>query len=502
MNQVFLPQVTSFPRQPRVSRDEMNLAEFPLTVLSTRSDSSRKTLEFRDSIKGRSGELIERSWIITAADKFGLPTASDDEILLGLIKLTVDDGFHDRKVFFTRYELLRVLRWTTEGRSYLRLQKALDRLSGVRIKATNAFYDNETKSHSTRNFGILDAYEINDGRNTDPKPSFFVWSDVIFKSFHAGFIKKLDLGFYLGLKSAVAKRLYRFLDKHFWYRSRLELSLFVLAHEKVGISRNYQFASALRQQLDPALDELMENKFIADYQYLGKGRDTIVQITAAAGKPRSLGARAKSREQGSTAEEDQESLRKRLCALLVERGLRPSQLERLLSGRDGRVLQRMCGIVEYYDQLRAANSRLISRSPVGFLYRAIENPDQFVLPADKKEGAEQVTLRLNLGGKGGSILNGLGGVKRPGKMPEGNSDELRAQYLVERKSEAQRLRLEVEPELLERITVEVENALGKLRGLISPARFAEAINHGVDEKLIGLFAFPEFEAWVKKAKKG
>jgi plasmid replication initiation protein len=157
-----------------VSRDEMNLAEFPLAVLSTRSDPRIKTLEFEDSIKGKNGEIIRRSWIITGADKFGLPTASDDEVLLGLMKLTVDSGFQAKKVFFTRYELLKILNWTTEGRSYLRLQNAFDRLSGVRIKATNAFYDNETKSHSTKNFGIINAYEINDGRDTATKPSFFI----------------------------------------------------------------------------------------------------------------------------------------------------------------------------------------------------------------------------------------------------------------------------------------------------------------------------------------
>ncbi|RIL08813.1 MAG: replication initiator protein A, partial [Proteobacteria bacterium] len=67
----------------------MNLAEFPLTVLSTRSNQSLKTLEFRDSVRGRNGETVERSWIITGADKFGLPTSSDDEVLLGLLKLTV-----------------------------------------------------------------------------------------------------------------------------------------------------------------------------------------------------------------------------------------------------------------------------------------------------------------------------------------------------------------------------------------------------------------------------
>jgi hypothetical protein len=212
-------------------------------------------------VKGKNGDLINRKWIITGADKFGLPTSSDDEVLLGLLKLTADDGLQNRKVHFTRYELLKILRWTTEGRSYTRLQNALDRLSGVRIKATNAFYDNETKLHSTRNFGIIDAYEINDGRDT--RPSFFSWSDVLFKSFQVGFIKKLDLDFYLDLQSAVSKRLYRYLDKHFWYRSRMQVNLFVLAHEKIGISRNYVYASSLRQQLEPALEELRDKGMLS-----------------------------------------------------------------------------------------------------------------------------------------------------------------------------------------------------------------------------------------------
>ena len=120
---------------PSFSRDEMNLAEFPLAVLSTRSNPKIKTLEFSDTQRLKSGELIERKWIITGADKFGLPTSTDDDVVLGLIKLSMDQGFRDRKIYFTRYELLKALRWSTEGRSYQRLIKSLDRLSGARIRA-------------------------------------------------------------------------------------------------------------------------------------------------------------------------------------------------------------------------------------------------------------------------------------------------------------------------------------------------------------------------------
>lgn len=461
----------------------MNLAEFPLTVLSTRSNPKLKTLEFSDSIKGKNGELIDRRWIITGADKFGLPTSSDDEVLLGLLKLTVDDCFRDRKVFFTRYELLRILRWTTEGRSYERLQKALDRLSGVRIKATNAFYDNESKSHSTRNFGILDAYEINDGRSTAPKPSFFTWSDVLFKSFQVGFIKKLDLDFYLGLASAVTKRLYRYLDKHFWYKSKLQVNLFTLAHEKVGISRNYAYASSLRQQLDPAIEELIGCGFLARAEYVGKGKDTDVILFAASGKPRSAGLQGdlttppqvtqKSSppvviENGNSAD--------RLVVALVNRGIRELQARRLLESKTEEQLQRVREIISYFDKLSASPAGQKMKSPVGFLYRAVERPDEFVIP-----GSEQKKKAV---------------AKSPSKQQTPNTFE--SEYLIERKRQLLELKGEMEPELLQRLSQEVEKSLAKLKGLISDERLAEAVTHAVEEKILKLFAFPTFAEWLKQ----
>ena len=133
------------------SRDEMNLAEFPLAVLSTRANPKLKTLEFEDSQRLPSGEVVQRKWVITGTDKFGLPTSTDDDVLLGLMRMSMDQGFRERKVCFTRYELLKTLRWSTEGRSYTRLTKSLDRLSGVRIRAANAFFDNSSKSYQTKN---------------------------------------------------------------------------------------------------------------------------------------------------------------------------------------------------------------------------------------------------------------------------------------------------------------------------------------------------------------
>ena len=519
----------------QLSRDEMNLAEFPLAVLATRADPKVKTLEFHDTIRGKNGEVVNRNWIVTGADKFGLPTASDEEVLLGLLKLSVVNTFKERKIFFTRYELLKVLKWTTEGRSYTRLQNALDRLSGVRIKATNAFYDNEAKAHSTRNFGIIDAYEIYDGRD-DNKQSFFVWSDVLFKSFQVGFIKKLDLDFYLGLKSTVSRRLYRLLDKHFWYRSRIQMNLFILAHEKIGISRNYKYTSSIRQQLDPAIEELMAHGFISGCEYQGRGQETEVIFFASTRRPRVEGARPDGSRAvkvagvgvGITDELEARSLTgvnlyQEVSDRLAERGLKPHQIVKLLSNKSTELLIRVAQIIEHFDILRAGDSRLVSKSPIGFLYRAVERPEEFVLPGEgaKQVGLNfiapsQVTTRTQRVVTQATVAQGITDPRTVGQRtgidrlesirskPEADGPDdsaYKLEYLAYRRQEITRMRHDAELELLDKIRAEVRHGLSNLSRSVSEDRLNQAIEVGVEDKLARLFALPDYDEWLKSARR-
>lgn len=481
---------------PRVSRDEMNLAEFPLTVLSTRSDPSIKTLEFSDTITGKSGDTIQRKWTITGADKFGLPTASDDEVLLGLLKLSVDKGFESPKIFFTRYELLKTLQWTTEGRSYSRLQKALDRLSGVRIKAANAFYDNANKKHSTVNFGIIDAYELNDGKGNGTQPSFFTWSDVLYNSFQVGFIKKLDLGFYLGLESAVSKRLFRYLDKHFWYKSKITINVFVLAHEKLGISRNYAYLSSIKQQLDPALNELIGTGFLHSFQYDGKGEGATLTVSAASRKPRAL--EGKRIEEQVTAA-NQTNSEQSLASKLLDRGLKGTQIDYLLTGKDDVQLRKIERIVTYYDLLVKKKSHLVSKSPIGFLYKAIERYESFTLPGEQQD----FKYHKN---DAGSVISHNTGVRAEmnGRVTGAKMVAIdpRGEYLTARKYEAEELKQNAEPEMLAKLRSEVAEKISNLRGVISKEKFEHAVEVGVEENLLKLFAFPKFEDWLKEKGRG
>src|SRR5690242_8559095 len=114
-------------------RDELNLAEFPIAVLSDRAPHGQNTLEFQDTIRDpATGKLVQRKLTITAPEKYGLPTATDDEVLLGLIQLSKLRGnLNERTVNFSRYEIIRLLGWRETGPSYHRLEESLDRWMSV-----------------------------------------------------------------------------------------------------------------------------------------------------------------------------------------------------------------------------------------------------------------------------------------------------------------------------------------------------------------------------------
>src|SRR4051795_3101213 len=81
-----------------IGRDEMNLAEMPIALLTDRVPGGLRTLEFQAG----GGKLV-----VTGSDDHGLPTAMDTDVIVGLIQLTkLRNDFTDPTVDFSRYELL------------------------------------------------------------------------------------------------------------------------------------------------------------------------------------------------------------------------------------------------------------------------------------------------------------------------------------------------------------------------------------------------------------
>src|SRR5579883_3144052 len=287
-------------------KDELNLAEFPIAALTDRVPDGQTTLVFEDKLERRDSPPIVRRLTIMGTHKHGLPTSLDDEVLVGLIQLTKRrSNFTDARVQFSRYELIELLGWPQSGQSYRRIEEALHRWVGVVLMYENAWWDNAAKSWVDEQFHVLDNVTLYDrerwrtsarpgrsgkgdrgGTKADKPPlplSSFRWNEVIFQSFQSGNLKQLDLEFYLKLRLPTTKRMYRFLDKRFYRRSRLDFDLRTLACEHIGLSRSYA-PTELKRRLKPALEELEQLGFLEPlgpeerYSYVKRGCWKIIFI--------------------------------------------------------------------------------------------------------------------------------------------------------------------------------------------------------------------------------
>jgi hypothetical protein len=243
-------------------RDELNLAEFPLSLISKRSDQDAKVLVFEDKIwDSESRTMVTRKVTISGSADCGLPNAADEEVLLALIQITKLQGFRNKKVHFSRYNLLQILGWEDNGYYYNRIVSALNTWLGVNVKWHNAWRDYTKKSSwGDKGIVLIQAFELKKRENAD-SASYITWADHLFESFQAGNLKGLDFGLYRALRDSIAKRMFRFLDKRFYNREMLTFDLATFAYEKIGMKRTYALNN-VKQKFKPAIEELVAVGFL------------------------------------------------------------------------------------------------------------------------------------------------------------------------------------------------------------------------------------------------
>jgi hypothetical protein len=362
-------------------KDELNLAEFPIAALTDRVPDGQTTLVFEDKLERRDSPPIVRRLTIMGTHKHGLPTSLDDEVLVGLIQLTKRrSNFTDARVQFSRYELIELLGWPQSGQSYRRIEEALHRWVGVVLMYENAWWDNVAKSWVDENFHVLDNVTLYDrerrrssgrwGRSGKaPLPlSSFRWNEVIFQSFQSGNLKQLDLEFYLRLRLPTTKRMFRFLDKRFYRRTRLDFDLRTLACEHIGMSRSYA-PTELKRRLKPALEELEQHGFLEPlsseerYSYVKRGCWRILFI------------RGHAAQSGPSPSEQASELIEALRA----RGVTAKTAAGLVSAHPA---TRIWTKIEVFDWLLRNEDKRVGKNPAGYLVASIradyQAPNNFI----------------------------------------------------------------------------------------------------------------------------
>jgi len=391
----------------RSGKDEMNLAVFPIAALSVRVPKDVKALKFQDSIQGENGKIMKRTWTVQGGSDCGLPTAGDEDVYVALMELTRKLGFSDRKVNFSRYELAKRLGWSPCGKTYSRIEQALLRLANVNIHASNAFWDNAKRSYVTVSFSLIQEYQLYDEKprkgeklRSDPPSSFFMWTERLFESFKSGYIKFLDTELYFKLNSATARRLFRYLDKKFGRDHFFAIDVFKLAHEHLGISRNFKYVSQLVQQLRPALEDLKANGYLRTWEV----RDRVIsfqrvpheeyeqEVTEEALDGLPFEEAAMTIEVESDDETRLAGAESDVLAALLERGITQRRAASIVRAHSPDRLGQVADTIAYFDWLLKHGKRRVE-NPAGFLISLIrdELPVSHVAPPQEATTATDAT---------------------------------------------------------------------------------------------------------------
>src|SRR6476661_2487022 len=114
------------PELPRYQdgRDEMNLADFPISVLqrAQKTDSEGRKLDRMEFTASRydpqSRQRIQQKVTLTSTARDGLPTPADEHVILALLYTAKhSNNFTDATVHFAPSQLFEIMGWAPNGRS-------------------------------------------------------------------------------------------------------------------------------------------------------------------------------------------------------------------------------------------------------------------------------------------------------------------------------------------------------------------------------------------------
>lgn len=296
MNQLELPRL-------KEGRDEMNLADFPISALqrAQKSDGDGRKLDRMELSATRydpgSRQRVRQKVTLTSSASDGLPTPADEHVILALLFVAKhSNNFGGDTVQFSPPQLFEIMGWAPNGRSYTRLRSVLRRLKSLTVRYENAWWDASGRAYEEElATGIISAYrigrQVSGPRKADAElASWVTWTPQFFESLKAGNLKRLDLETFFKLRTPTAQRMYRFLDKRFYNTPSLQLDLVEFACGHVGLADAGNVA-LLKRRLGPGLEELERIGFLAPapaegrFQKVKAGQWRIVLRAASEGEP-------------------------------------------------------------------------------------------------------------------------------------------------------------------------------------------------------------------------
>jgi hypothetical protein len=277
------------------SKYEMNLAEFPLAILSKQlpkglkimeyQDTKVKIIQYEDTIRGRNGELVPRRWTVIPSIRYGFGSPQLVSLLFELFQIWKEQGFASPQIRFGSIANLvkRQGLTDTDTRAFARNRKDLRVLTEVTIDAENAFWDNELGAYVDATFHLFDRvyfyHKESDNKERALPFAYIEASKELWGSVQANALTTLKLtSTNFHNLTPTEQRLALYLVKMLHHKAMHRRDVQKLAEQLPIYATRYK---DMKKQLTRACDGLLTKNFphLTTYQYeakrLGKG-DNIV----------------------------------------------------------------------------------------------------------------------------------------------------------------------------------------------------------------------------------
>jgi len=250
---------------------ESNLEEFPLFQLGRKRQKGTATYE--RTIEGNDDSRLTQRFEVSSS-KYSLPGPMDMDVYLAVLELLeIRGGMPEGgKLYFSLYELVRILGWQPGGRTYAKLKESLRRIALTGIESENAFYSKGEQRHISDTFRLWSVHfsATKSQRGDESSRHHIRFDEWFIRSFHDYYLKGLDTNFYWELCSPLSRRLYRLVDHKIGDGTRWEVDLFNL-QQQIPLA-NYRYASKIKTVLKPAHEELTEKGYLAGVECLADNR--------------------------------------------------------------------------------------------------------------------------------------------------------------------------------------------------------------------------------------
>ena len=144
---------------PPVPLYELNLAEFPLFLLSKSPAKGQNSIKYTDTIIV-SGKPVKRDWLVTWSPEFGAPSPAAQETFFALFQIWKESNFDSPIINFSTFRSL-LMRRSPDRRpgqlDYQQLARSLDVLHSIYVTSKNAFYDISKKKHVDIGFHLFES---------------------------------------------------------------------------------------------------------------------------------------------------------------------------------------------------------------------------------------------------------------------------------------------------------------------------------------------------------